>query len=257
MTPARTFLQEIKEHPDDDTPRLIFADWLEEQGDPRGVFLRSQVLRAQLSPRDPRQEALKRSEGAVFREHFYAWLGPLIDHARWEFDRGLIVLEARAEKFLTPEVASLATPGICDWIIGLRLLETRRAHLPRLLESPYLPHVALLDLSGNRLGPEAANVLGQSAAIAHLRTLLVGSNRLGPLGATALATSKHLAGLTMLDLSSNAIDRAGAVALAESAHLGNLRLLLVANNNIPPDAQVLLLERFGERVRWERRRSSI
>lgn len=27
------FLQDIKEHPEDDTPRLILADWLQDYGD--------------------------------------------------------------------------------------------------------------------------------------------------------------------------------------------------------------------------------
>ena len=34
------FLADCKENPMDDTPRLVLADWLEEQGDPRGEFLR-------------------------------------------------------------------------------------------------------------------------------------------------------------------------------------------------------------------------
>jgi uncharacterized protein (TIGR02996 family) len=34
------FLRGMLEDPDDSTPRLIFADWLEEQGDPRGELLR-------------------------------------------------------------------------------------------------------------------------------------------------------------------------------------------------------------------------
>jgi uncharacterized protein (TIGR02996 family) len=37
-TPPRpevlAFLEDIKEHPDDDTPRLVLADWLEDHGDP-------------------------------------------------------------------------------------------------------------------------------------------------------------------------------------------------------------------------------
>src|SRR5262249_8163694 len=41
---VRMFFRDIKEHPDDDTPRLIFADWLQEHGDAaaaaRGEFLR-------------------------------------------------------------------------------------------------------------------------------------------------------------------------------------------------------------------------
>jgi uncharacterized protein (TIGR02996 family) len=35
------FLARICEVPDDDGPRLIYADWLDEQGDPLGDFIRS------------------------------------------------------------------------------------------------------------------------------------------------------------------------------------------------------------------------
>jgi uncharacterized protein (TIGR02996 family) len=31
-------LQAVLASPDDDTPRLVYADWLEERGDPRGEF---------------------------------------------------------------------------------------------------------------------------------------------------------------------------------------------------------------------------
>jgi len=40
MTHDQAFLQAIIDVPDDDSLRLIYADWLEEQGDLRGKFLR-------------------------------------------------------------------------------------------------------------------------------------------------------------------------------------------------------------------------
>jgi uncharacterized protein (TIGR02996 family) len=39
MTEERAFLLAILERPDDDAPKLIYADWLEERGDPRAEFL--------------------------------------------------------------------------------------------------------------------------------------------------------------------------------------------------------------------------
>src|SRR5262249_40656341 len=39
----RHFLRAVFHQPDDDTLRLIYADWLEERGDPRGDFLRLEV----------------------------------------------------------------------------------------------------------------------------------------------------------------------------------------------------------------------
>jgi uncharacterized protein (TIGR02996 family) len=39
------FLQAIVENPDDDTPRLVYADWLDEHGDPaRTEFIRRRLL---------------------------------------------------------------------------------------------------------------------------------------------------------------------------------------------------------------------
>jgi uncharacterized protein (TIGR02996 family) len=38
------FLADILAHPDDDTPRLVYADWLAEHGDPdRAAFIRTQI----------------------------------------------------------------------------------------------------------------------------------------------------------------------------------------------------------------------
>ena len=39
----KPFLDEISANPDDDGARLIYADWLEEQGDPRAEYVRAEV----------------------------------------------------------------------------------------------------------------------------------------------------------------------------------------------------------------------
>jgi uncharacterized protein (TIGR02996 family) len=41
------FIQAILGDPDDDTPRLVFADWLEERGEPRAEFIRAQCALAE------------------------------------------------------------------------------------------------------------------------------------------------------------------------------------------------------------------
>lgn len=43
MTDEKAFLTAILEQPDDDAKKLIYADYLEERGDPRGEFLRLMV----------------------------------------------------------------------------------------------------------------------------------------------------------------------------------------------------------------------
>jgi uncharacterized protein (TIGR02996 family) len=67
MMSHQAFLQAIMETPDDDTPRLIYADWLEDNGDKeRAEFIQLQCQIAELSPDDdpftraPRRPAAKR-----------------------------------------------------------------------------------------------------------------------------------------------------------------------------------------------------
>ena len=50
----------IIEEPEADTPCLVYADWLEERGDPRGEFIRAQVELARLSEDDPRRKPLQK-----------------------------------------------------------------------------------------------------------------------------------------------------------------------------------------------------
>ena len=46
------FLQAISASPDDNLVRLVYADWLDERGDPRAEFVRLQVELRQLPPDD-------------------------------------------------------------------------------------------------------------------------------------------------------------------------------------------------------------
>lgn len=53
------FLAAIRENASDDTPRLVFADWLDEHGHPiRAAFVRDQIALAQLDEADPRYPEL-------------------------------------------------------------------------------------------------------------------------------------------------------------------------------------------------------
>jgi uncharacterized protein (TIGR02996 family) len=56
-----SFLADIRARPEDDAPRLIYADWLEEHDDSvRAEFIRLQCELAQLGKRSPRRPALER-----------------------------------------------------------------------------------------------------------------------------------------------------------------------------------------------------
>src|SRR5262249_36789673 len=60
------FLEDIVAHPEDDAPRLIYADWLDEQDAPedraRAEFIRVQCALARTEEEGPRRWALQRRE---------------------------------------------------------------------------------------------------------------------------------------------------------------------------------------------------
>src|SRR3954452_8559701 len=85
------FLEAILEIPDDDTPRLAYADWLEGRGDPRGEFIRVQIDLERLPPNDPGRETLEQRERAISDKYAREWAEPLRHLiTEWTFRRGFI-----------------------------------------------------------------------------------------------------------------------------------------------------------------------
>jgi uncharacterized protein (TIGR02996 family) len=55
MSDEQALLAAIWRHPNEDTPRLMYADWLQENGQPgRAEFIRAQCELATLAEDDPR-----------------------------------------------------------------------------------------------------------------------------------------------------------------------------------------------------------
>ena len=78
MTTEEAFLQAVSEGPDDDAPRLVYADWLEEHGRPeRADFIRTQVELARLPAEGRRRPELERRELELLSTHEEEWLPPL------------------------------------------------------------------------------------------------------------------------------------------------------------------------------------
>ena len=79
----------VAAEPTADAPRLVYADWLSERGDPRGEFIALQFKKRE----GPLPAARLKREKALLREHGRRWLGalePVIDHQSMEFERGFL-----------------------------------------------------------------------------------------------------------------------------------------------------------------------
>jgi uncharacterized protein (TIGR02996 family) len=61
-------MKEILAAPDDDTPRLVFADVLTQEGDPQGELIVVQCALAKLAPSDPKRAELVKRERALLRK---------------------------------------------------------------------------------------------------------------------------------------------------------------------------------------------
>src|SRR5438552_4090698 len=238
MTDA-DFLRPILAEPDADGPRLVYADWLEEQGQTeRAEFIRVQCARAKLPADDPRSATLREREKVLLEQHRLEWSAPLSGLAAgWEFVRGFpdrIRIEARV---------FLARADALFDAVPLRHVEFHDVQnlLPRLCKSPHLGRLMGIKIAASRLGNAVAKALAHSHCLEPLQQLHLGRNQIGDDGAHALASAANFGRLMALDLSDNNIGPAGAAALAASPHLSALQSLNLRVNPIgSAGAQALL-----------------
>jgi uncharacterized protein (TIGR02996 family) len=234
------FLQDIKEHPYDETPRLILADWLEEQGDPRSEFLRLQLARRRLRSGGASWHELLQQERQLLSEHGEDWLGPLFDLVqKYAFEGGLLHLCIHFDALLAADPARLEALEAWAWVEKLEIFGVTAARVSQLTDWPLFPQIGNLDLTGNHLGSAGVQALASPQA-GHLRVLDLGDNRLHAAGARVLADSPHLRRLHVLGLYHNTIGDEGAAALATSHHLNQLTDLWLGFNGIG-DAGALAL----------------
>lgn len=185
----------IYAHPADDGPRLVYADFLTERGDPRGEFISSQLSKSRTA------EQLA-TEKALLKKHGKAWLGPLAPllGADFEFRRGFVAkglvkfkhLQHAKEHAAHPEWATLeeaewSGAGSENQIAGTRFLAPAFRHLKR-ASGAWLPGVleakdvtwALEHLDGFVDDPQVVRKLLESEQLPALRSLGVACAELRP-----------------------------------------------------------------------------
>lgn len=130
----RSLLQGIRDDPDDDLVRLAYADFLEESGDPRGEFIRLQVMGAR-NGRDDASAEREKALADLYAEEWSRSAWPCdLEKVRLEFKRGFIE-DARVESGTDEDLSFLRR------LPGLQFL-----HLKMCKVSPAgLEHVASLE----------------------------------------------------------------------------------------------------------------
>jgi uncharacterized protein (TIGR02996 family) len=205
---AAAFLQAILEQPDDDAPRLIFADWLEENGDTeRAEFIRVQIELARMPDGDRKGAALRKREAALLKVHKQRWLGLL--HAvisDGEFRRGFLEKAVFKYNQFSGHVDSLlnSTPLRSLGIVFRSMMFSDRfdAALAELAKHPRVSLIEELDLSAAGLSEASIGGLARSEALTNLRSLNLMYCETGPGALKALMHSPTLRHLQELRLGS-------------------------------------------------------
>lgn len=217
--------------PDDDEPRLAYARWLTEQGDPRGELITVQCRLAGERPSPQRRkelEARAQELGKALRKTLAAEVKQAAD--RWEIRRGFVdEVRADAAKLLEHREALFASAPIRR----VTLWGVKAAHVEELVASGIVGRLVNLSLHG-KLGAKGARLLAEAPALASIRKLNLAGCALGDDGVAALVASPHLA-CTQLTLRENAITDEGAQALADAPALAGCRALFLARNELGDD----------------------
>jgi uncharacterized protein (TIGR02996 family) len=258
FTDEQPFLDAIFQRYHDDTPRWVYADYLDQCGDPeRAELIRLQLTLARLPDDHSARPELTDRIAGLLAEHSREWtaeLGDLV--AGVEFRRGIAdSFAVEAEQFLcrgaellkrvrlhrlrlldaSDHLAELANCPLLAQVSELDLCsnDLTRGGLKLLLRSPYLKRLTALDLAFTGLDDAGVAALAASTALPRLTTLSLGDNEgVSSEGIGSLADSPFLSGLRSLDLSGNDIDERGIRALVASRTLSRLDTLRLNGNPV-------------------------
>jgi uncharacterized protein (TIGR02996 family) len=221
MSDGDALLAAILAEPDEDTPRLAYADWLDEVGDEVGQA-RAELIRVQIElarmPPGVRNLNLEAREKRLLAIHYKDWLAPLQaegeplrgGEAHGLFRRGFVeVVWMPATWFVTrAEVLFGRVP-----VRELRVTHAAIEELAAVVASAYFPRLNALDMCNRGLGDRVARVLTQRPAVAGLSRLSLRGCGLTDAAAYRLADADFDWPLAELDVTHNAISAAGLAVL--------------------------------------------
>jgi uncharacterized protein (TIGR02996 family) len=255
------FLAAILANPDDKKARLIYADLLQDRGDPRGDFIALQCARADLAADDPRGAELDDSIAALLKKHKKTWTSACGEAkgARWEYRRGFVeklsidaahLLANAATIFAVEPLEELniwkidESPGGLAPLLELPLHRIKRLSLARcaLTEADYqalarattLGVVESLDLTNGGSVEQPVWPLAEATSLPKLRELKLTGAMIGDDQMAQLARARRLR-ITRLVAPRNELTAEGARAIAGAVWAPSLVHLDLSSNEMIGD----------------------
>jgi uncharacterized protein (TIGR02996 family) len=266
MPDESAFIRTILDHPDADGPRLVYADWLEEQGETaRAEFIRVQVELSHLPIGDPRRDELVKRAEALFKRYRRRWVrrvGTFIRSA--EFYGGLVhSVSMTANAFIrygsrifdrapvlvvkldgaAPVMERVVATSALVRLRGLNLRNNRlsQEHIDLLAEAPLVVGLYSVDLSENYVTNEGAAALAASRSLPALKRIRLEKCQIGSPGLAAIARAAW-PNLKRLFLSQNEVGETGVAALVGGPLASQLTELDLSRNSLGPASTWVLAQ---------------
>ena len=142
--PHDAFLRAIIADPDDDLPRLVYADFLDETGDPdRAEFVRVQCRLAETEEHDPHFRELEDREHTLLAANEGKWFREREGLNEWVWRRGFVDEVADSDSNREASETLFAAQPIRRWNI-----QTRDVHSALLLSAESVARLTHFDSSG-------------------------------------------------------------------------------------------------------------
>jgi uncharacterized protein (TIGR02996 family) len=250
-------LAAICARPDEDTPRLAFADWCDENVDPeRAEFIRLHFTSERYAEHTPDRIDLDERAAALLAQHRAAWVARVPDWAldpEWppevrDFRRGFLHrVAAKAEDLLAHANDLFAATPVRK--VDVRLIRDGGLALA---SSPALARLSEVELSFAETPIDLPAFLSSAhcSGIRDLSLGLVGPHPSGwhwtshpmldDVGVMALAGCANLVGLTGLTIGTGTVGARGIQSLTSSSYLSALKRLDLGYNPVDDDGLIAL-----------------
>jgi len=269
------FLEAITASPDDDTPRLVYADWLEELGDPRSELIRVQCRLAATPLHSAGRWELEQREEALLTTNLPRWtkLLPRFPRVPWGiepryglprecFARGLMehvtfpgirqyaqsfddiwkvtpARQVRLNKWSNKAIPAFFESEGFNRIDGLWLtmdsVDVPLQQVLTIFARPELARLRKLRIFDRMLNQDGVAAL-LAAPLDNLRELQIDQTAAGAEQCARLAAWDRLAQVTRLQFRGNECGYEGVAALAASPHVTGIEHLDLSSNFFGDDA---------------------
>ena len=249
---GRDWIADIKAAPEDDALRMVYGDWLTEQGDPRGELVTLQCRRTQLARAGESIEEIERAEQALIDKHGDVWAEQIHSYVEaHHYDRGFITsITVHAPTFVKHAKKIVDALPLLDELelsAGASPGPIPRAHLVALAGCEAFSRITRLDITNDHylMTTDELGVLLDAQYLPRLRWLRFGFHRggegWGKAGAEMIADCARLADLRFLEIAGQNLERAGIQVLLEAKVLAKLEMLRLPYNAIKsPDVKRIL-----------------